>query len=116
MQGKMVLADTVRILDISRSGIALKADRRLNLGCTYIMSISTWNTILNVKGTVIWSLLSENKPGTRNDIVPVYTAGMKFTDVSQKKGKEIDAFIASLCKGEETKPNLTGAAQKRHIA
>jgi hypothetical protein len=95
MHGKMVLADDVKILDISLSGISLKADRRLNIGCNYMLNIADKGNPLTVKGKVIWSLLGENKDGKRGEIIPIYTAGMKFTDITKKKKKEITEFIAA---------------------
>jgi len=95
MHGKMVLADDVKILDISLSGISLKADRRLNIGCNHMLNIEDKGNILTVKGKVIWSLLSENKDGKHGEIVPIYTAGMKFADITKKKKKEIAEFIAA---------------------
>ena len=73
MHSKMVLADDVKILDISLSGISLKADRRLNIGCNHMLNIEDKGNILTVKGKVIWSLLSENKDGKHGEIVPIYT-------------------------------------------
>ncbi|MFZ3138694.1 MAG: PilZ domain-containing protein [Thermodesulfovibrionales bacterium] len=95
MYGKMVLADDVKILDISLSGISLKADRRLNIACNHMLNIEDKGNILTVKGRVIWSLLSENKDGKQGEIVPIYTAGMNFTDITKKKKKEIAEFIAA---------------------
>jgi len=95
MHGKMVLADDVKILDISLSGISLKADRRLNIGCNHMLNIEDKGNILTVKGKVIWSLLSENKDGKHGEIVPIYTAGMKFADITKKKKMEIAEFIAA---------------------
>jgi hypothetical protein len=95
MHGKMVLADNVQILDISLSGISLKADRRLNIGCNHVLNIADKDNILNVKGKVIWSLLGENKDGKYGEIIPIYTAGMKFTDITKKKKKEIAEFMAA---------------------
>ena len=95
MHGKMVLANDVKILDISLSGISLKADRRLNIGCNHMLNIEDKDNILTVKGKVIWSLLSENKEGKHGEIVPIYTAGIKFTDITKEKKKEIAEFIAA---------------------
>ena len=94
INGSMVLADDVKILDISLSGICLKADRRLNIGCCHVLNIEDKRKALNVKGRIIWSLLGEKKDGKPGEIIPIYTAGMKFTDITQKNKKEIAEFIA----------------------
>lgn len=93
MCGNMVFANDVKILDISLSGLSFKADRRLNMGCNYLLKVKDKSRILNAKGTIVWSLINENKKGIHGDIIPIYTAGMKFTDVSNEKLIEIAKFI-----------------------
>lgn len=91
--GKMMFADDVNILDISIGGVSLKADRRLNIGHEYAVKMENSGRVLAVKGLVVWSVLSGNKEGARGDSIPLYTAGMKFIDVSDKKLEEIVNFI-----------------------
>ncbi len=93
INGKMMLADEVKILDISIGGVSLTADRRLNMGGEYAIKLEDKGKVLTVKGTVVWSVLSGNKKGPDGEIIPVYTAGMKFVDVSDKKINEIADFI-----------------------
>lgn len=90
---QMIFANYTKILDISLSGASFKADRRLNIGCNYMLKVEDKSKILNAKGTVIWSLLNEYKKGINGDIIPIYTAGMKFIDVSNEKFIEIANFI-----------------------
>src|SRR4030042_6454314 len=91
--GKMMVADEVTIIDISVGGVSLKADRRLNIGHEYAVKMENSGRVLAVKGLVVWSVLSRNKEGARGDSIPLYTAGMKFMDVSDKKLEEIVNFI-----------------------
>lgn len=93
LTGKMMFADEVNILDISVGGVSLKADRRLNIGHEYAVKMENVGRVLAVKGLVVWSVLSGNKEGARGDSIPLYTAGMKFMDVSDKKMEEIVNFI-----------------------
>jgi c-di-GMP-binding flagellar brake protein YcgR len=93
LTGKMMFADEVTILDISIGGVSLKADRRLNIGHEYAVKMENAGRVLAVKGLVVWSVLSGNKEGARGDSIPLYTAGMKFMDVSDKKLEEIVNFI-----------------------
>lgn len=94
---KMIFANYAKILDISLSGASFKADRRLNIGCNYMLQVEDKGKILNAKGTVVWSLLNEYKEGINGDIIPIYTAGMKFIDISNEKLIEIANFI-EVCK------------------
>ena len=91
--GKMMFANEVNILDISIGGVSVKADRRLNIGHEYAIKMENAGRVLAVKGLVVWSVLSGNKEGARGDSIPLYTAGMKFIDVSDKKMEEIAHFI-----------------------
>ncbi len=40
MDGNMVFAHAVKIINISIGGVALKADRKLNVGCEYTLKIA----------------------------------------------------------------------------
>jgi c-di-GMP-binding flagellar brake protein YcgR len=93
MSGKVVLAKSLKILDISIDGICLKTEKRLNIGGDYTLKMEGKKKTLTVKGTVAWALLSENSVGSNGDIIPVYKAGMKFIDVSKEKINEIVNFI-----------------------
>jgi len=93
MSGKMVLATYVKILDISIGGVSFKADRRLNIGREYALKIEGKGEPLTVKGTIVRAMLTESMKDARGNIIPVYTAGMKFTEVEEQKVKEIAAFI-----------------------
>jgi c-di-GMP-binding flagellar brake protein YcgR len=93
INGRMVFADDVKILDISARGVSLKADRRLNIGTEYTLRIEGEGKILTVKGNIAWSILSKTRQMPGGDIIPVYTAGMRFTDFSKEKSSEIINFI-----------------------
>ena len=93
ISGKMLLARYMKILDISASGVSLKADRRLNIGSEYSLRIEGMGKILQLKGTVIWSLLGESIETPVGAFIPVYKAGMSFMDVNEDKIDEIGKFI-----------------------
>jgi len=83
--GKMMFFHTVKILNISVSGVLIKADRRLNIGRSYVLKMGDKGEVLTVKGTVIHSILSESYRDPKCNIVPIYTAGMKFTKILNKE-------------------------------
>ena len=89
----MALADQVQILDMSEGDISFKADLRLNIGRQYILTIKTKHNVSKIKGIIVWSSLIENKEDAKGDIVPIYKAGLQFTNVSREAINEI---IASL--------------------
>jgi len=95
IKGRMVLASTVDIIDISLSGISLKLDRRLNIGNDYALKIERNGISISVKGTVVWAALHESRRSKNNVLVPIYSIGMKFNDISKEKISELITFIES---------------------
>ncbi len=85
----MAFADEVVLHNLSMGGASLKADRRLNIGKEYLLRLETKDSDIRVKGVVVWSSLTESKADHKGNIIPVYTAGLKFTDDSWEKIKEL---------------------------
>ena len=93
VNGQMTFASEVTLLDISMGGISLKADRRLNIGGKYVIKLDDKKKVIALKGEVAWSALSGNKMTPDGEIIPLYTAGMKFIDLSQEKAAELLNFV-----------------------
>jgi hypothetical protein len=93
INGKMMFAKEVKILDISLGGVSLKADKRLNLGNEYTLKIEGKGKTLSIKGVVVWSWLSESREDDRGNLIPIYTAGMKFTDISDESLRAVGDFL-----------------------
>jgi len=96
INGKMMFANEVDILDISIGGVSLKVDRRLNIGNEYTLKIGARDKTLTVKGSVVWSRISGTKKGVGKDVIPLYTAGMMFTNTANERLEELSAFIEEL--------------------
>jgi hypothetical protein len=95
-------ANDMEILDISQKGISLRAGRRLNIGETYTLKIKSKDTLLTLKGTIVWSRISQIRKILHSETIPMYTAGMEFIDVSNDKRKEIIHFIETHKQNIET--------------
>jgi Tfp pilus assembly protein PilZ len=80
VNGKMGLTDKVEVLDISLGGIALKADRRLNIGKEYMIKLQEKGKTLDVKGIVVRSELSGIEARSHGEMASIYTAGLVFKD------------------------------------
>ncbi len=93
ISGKMLFANEVNVLDISTSGISLKADRRLEIGREYSLKLGYADKILALNGVVMWSILNELRKISADEIAPLYQAGLKFTDISTDKLNELIDFI-----------------------
>ena len=106
IQSEMLLAKEVKILDISISGVSLKADKRMDINREYTLKIKSKERHLVLKGRVIWSLLSGNMKGPRGDSIPIYTAGLKFTDIATEKMREIINFIEDHKRAEDKQEDI----------
>lgn len=93
VEGKMLFASEVEIIDISIDGISVKANRRLNIGSEYLLKLDDKKKVISLKGTVIWSSLSESRKGPGGGLVPIYTVGMKFNNISVRQITELLEFI-----------------------
>ncbi|MEW6570682.1 MAG: PilZ domain-containing protein [Nitrospirota bacterium] len=106
INGRMVLAKYVRILNISIGGVALHTDKKLNMGIHYKLTIEGRGRTLKVIGMVVWSQLTESRKDLLGNVIPIYTSGMKFLDLSDEKISEIAAFIEEHGKEREKKAEI----------
>lgn len=93
IQGKITLAYKVEIIDISLGGIALKLDKRLEVGREYLIKLGDTGHCIDVRGTVVRSTLIGMEAGAEGESVLIYEVGVKFKDCSEDK---ITAFINSV--------------------
>jgi hypothetical protein len=89
----MTFASEVEIVNMSLSGVALKLDRRLNIGSEYTLKLEVNERTLAVKGVIVWSALDDRRRNAKGEDVLVYSAGMKFTDVLTQRLIELVTFI-----------------------
>lgn len=109
INGKMILAEKVDIIDISLGGIALKTDRRLNVGKEYVIKLGDKGKRIDVKGVIVRCELSTIEERCDGERVPIYTAGMMFKDVAADK---IADFLNSI---EQHKKEQAPAAVDRRL-
>jgi len=93
VNSEMPSATYMKIVDISKSGVFVKADRKLDIGKKYSLKIEYKNKVLFVKAVVVWSLLEANAEDAGGNIIPIYIAGMQYTDVLKGKITEIISLI-----------------------
>ena len=95
IDSEMPPSDGIRVLNISISGILLKADSRPEIGRKYAVRIGYADRVLFAQADVVWSLLLDSMEGADDDIKPIYLAGMQFTNVSDRKIREIVNLMES---------------------
>jgi len=109
INGKMILANRVDIIDISLGGVALKTDRRLNVGKEYLIKLGDKGKSIDVKGIIVRCELSKIEERSNGGRVSIYTAGMMFKDVSPDT---VADFLDSI--GQDKKEEVPVAADRRH--
>ena len=93
VQGRMVFASHVEILNLSLGGAALKADRRLNIGGEYTLKLELAGETLDIKGQVVWSVMSGLHKSGEGEGVPEYSAGLRFKDIFTERLLRLLTFI-----------------------
>ena len=93
IEGTLMFATDVEILNISINGVALKSNRRLEIGREYTLKLEYMEKAVSMNGMVIWSVLSELGKGPHEEKVPIYKAGMNFTNVISEKMSGLLDFI-----------------------
>ena len=93
VDSEMPLAMFAKIIDISKSGVLIKTDRKLDIGKNYALKIEYGNKVVVVKAEVIWSSMDDHVEQSTGIFPSLCIAGMQFTDVL--KG-EITAIMKSI--------------------
>ncbi len=88
LSSKMSLIGKVEIIDISLGGVALKADRKLNIGKECLLMLGYEGKHVNIKGIVVRSELSGIEERDGGEKVTVYSAGILYKDESAEKVKD----------------------------
>ncbi len=93
LSSKMSLIGKVEIIDISLCGVAIKADRKLNIGKECLLMLGYEDRHINVKGIVVRSELSGIEERGAGEKATIYSAGILFKDESADKVK---VFLGSI--------------------
>jgi Tfp pilus assembly protein PilZ len=93
LSGKMTFASEVSILNMSLSGVAIRTDRRLNIGHEYQLRLEAEGEGVNLRGAVVWCSLESRRKDTRGDDILIYSAGLRFTNVMTEALQNLMAFL-----------------------
>lgn len=93
--GRMVRSTEVTLLDISSDELSLRADMRLNMGSNYVLKVHDPSGSYALKGTVLWSSLTETRQGPDGDIIPQYKAVLKLANASPQMLAKLSLQIES---------------------
>jgi len=93
VHGNVLYPSDLEVLNISIDGAAVETSKRLDLNREYTLRIKYKGTILNLRGRVVWSVLGYRENKDSKEIIPVYRAGIRFTDTLHEKTNILLNFI-----------------------
>ncbi len=93
VHGKMAYLSDINILNISMDGAAIATTQRLSLDREYALKLNYENSSLTLRGKIVWSVLSHSKTLQNGEVVPVYKAGVKFTNVLTDAATSLISYI-----------------------
>ncbi len=93
IQGNVLYPADLEILNISIDGAAIETTRWLDLNREYTLKIKYKDIILNLKGRVVWAVLTSKEKKGSGEVTPVYRAGVRFTDTLSEKTTMLINFI-----------------------
>ncbi len=93
IHGRMSYASDINILNISLDGAAIVTTQRLVIDRVYSLRMKFENCDMTLKGKIVWSVLSHSKTLENGEVVPVYKAGVRFTDSLTDSAKQLIAYI-----------------------
>jgi hypothetical protein len=93
IQGEIPSADHVKILNISLSGALIESHKRLDIGNRYILRLECDDSILILEGLVMRSTLVKSNKDSKGNLIPIYTAGILFRDLSNEEIIQLATFI-----------------------
>ena len=102
ISGNVLYTSDIEVLNISVDGAAIETARRLEVNREYTFRINYKDISLSLKGSVVWALLTSRVKKDTQYSVPVYRAGIKFSDVLSEKTEALLKFI------EENREKKTG--------
>ncbi len=103
----------VEVLDISPSGGSIRSTKRFNIGGEYVFKFEHEYRFISLKGVIVWEKLTGSNKIGEGETMPVYTAGIKFKDVSTDKAEQIKELISEKIR-ELRERRLSGLRLKIH--
>ena len=95
IDGKVVLASEIDIIDISLGGIHFTCTKRILTNSKCVINLKHGNRIMAFSGNVVRSIFKGTKTsGTEN--MPLYEVAMEFTRLSDDRIDFLKALIDSL--------------------
>jgi len=94
--GEISFADKAEIINISTNGVLVNVPKRMDIGKKYTLKICSKEKKIVVRASVVWSSLKEGRRISTNQIIPIYTAGIEFQDISNENKKILKELIGRI--------------------
>jgi hypothetical protein len=94
--GEISFADKAEIENISENGVLLKVHKKMDIGKKYTLKICCKEKKIVMKAFVVWSLLSEARRTSTDQIIPIYMTGMEFKDIWNEHKKILRNLIRQI--------------------
>jgi hypothetical protein len=93
VHGNVLHPSDLEIINMSIDGAAIETAKRLDIDREYTFKIKYKGSVVSFRGRVIWSLLTNKELRDQDKVVPIYRAGIRFTDTLNEKGAQLMNFI-----------------------
>jgi hypothetical protein len=93
LAGNVFYTSELEVLNLSIDGAAIETARRLELNREYTFKLKCNNSLLSLRGIVVWAILVSKVDKHTGAISPVYRAGIRFTDTLNEKASMLIKFI-----------------------
>jgi hypothetical protein len=93
IQGNVLYPADLEVLNLSIDGAAIETTKWLDLNREYTLKIKYKDVVLNLRGRVVWAILTSKKKRGSDKVIPVYRAGVRFTDTLSEKTTMLINFI-----------------------
>ena len=93
LAGNVLYTSELEVLNLSIDGAAIETARRLELTRDYTFKIKYNDSFISLRGQVIWAILVSRVDKHTGTIIPVYRAGIRFTDILNEKASMLIKFI-----------------------
>lgn len=95
IEGTLVLNCEAQVLNLSLTGLELSTQTALRSGTRYFLRVPAADGDLRFHATVRWCRLVGTEKNSRDEVVPVYHAGLDFRDELDQQARELLSFIES---------------------
>ena len=95
IEGTLVLNFEAKVINLSLTGLQLSTETALHSGTRYFLRVPSTGGDLRFHATVRWCRLVGTEKNARDEVVPVYHAGLDFRDELDQQARELLSFIES---------------------